>query len=114
MRVDDKVAFVFRLTRDVTNSPYELQVGDQIRVESLTAQVQAQAQCVPDGVGMLCSSDAECEEFAAPAVACVYEATSQVRRCQIPCTHEETSIVGGQPVTLTNYWSMGDPGRRAS
>lgn len=37
IRVDDQIAFVFRLTRDVMGSPYELQVGDLIRVESLTA-----------------------------------------------------------------------------
>ncbi|MEQ8209438.1 MAG: polysaccharide biosynthesis/export family protein [Lacipirellulaceae bacterium] len=36
LRVDDEIAFVFRLTRQVTGFPYELQVGDQIRVESLT------------------------------------------------------------------------------
>lgn len=36
VRVDDQIAFVFRLTREVDSSPYELQVGDSIRVESLT------------------------------------------------------------------------------
>ena len=36
IRVDDQIAFVFRLTREVSNAPYELQVGDAIRVESLT------------------------------------------------------------------------------
>lgn len=36
LRVDDQIAFVFRLTREETSRPYELQVGDQIRVESLT------------------------------------------------------------------------------
>jgi polysaccharide export outer membrane protein len=36
IRVDDQIAFVFRLTREVTGGPYELQVGDSIRVESLT------------------------------------------------------------------------------
>jgi polysaccharide export outer membrane protein len=36
IRVDDQIAFVFRLTREVTNFPYELQVGDTIRIESLT------------------------------------------------------------------------------
>ncbi len=37
LRVDDQVEFIFRLTREVTGTPYELQVGDTIRVESLTA-----------------------------------------------------------------------------
>jgi len=36
IRVDDQIAFVFRLTREESSRPYELQVGDQIRVESLT------------------------------------------------------------------------------
>jgi len=36
IRVDDQIAFVFRLTREETSRPYELQVGDQIRIESLT------------------------------------------------------------------------------
>ena len=36
IRVDDRIMFVFRLTREMTSFPYELQVGDQIRVESLT------------------------------------------------------------------------------
>jgi polysaccharide export outer membrane protein len=37
IRVDDQIAFVFRLTREITSFPYELQVGDKIRIESLTA-----------------------------------------------------------------------------
>lgn len=36
IRVDDQIAFVFRLTREETSTPYELQVGDKIRIESLT------------------------------------------------------------------------------
>ena len=36
IRVDDKVSFVFRLTRESHDGPYALQVGDTIRVESLT------------------------------------------------------------------------------
>jgi polysaccharide export outer membrane protein len=41
LRVDDQIAFVFRLTREATSVPYELQVGDSIRVESLTADTGA-------------------------------------------------------------------------
>jgi len=36
IRVDDQVAFMFRLTREESSKPYELQVGDRIRMESLT------------------------------------------------------------------------------
>ena len=36
IRVDDRIAFVFRLTRKVSGKPYEFQVGDTLRVESLT------------------------------------------------------------------------------
>ncbi|MEM9657608.1 MAG: polysaccharide biosynthesis/export family protein [Planctomycetota bacterium] len=46
LRVDDRIAFVFRLTRDVTKKAYELQVGDRISVESLTADSGGQ---VADG-----------------------------------------------------------------
>ena len=41
IRVDDQIAFVFRLTREISATPYELQVGDQIRVESLTGDTGA-------------------------------------------------------------------------
>ncbi len=37
LRVDDQIAIYFRRTRDVIDRPYELEVGDRIRVESLTA-----------------------------------------------------------------------------
>jgi polysaccharide export outer membrane protein len=43
IRVDDRVAFVFRLTREESSRPYELQVGDQIRIESLTGDSQVNA-----------------------------------------------------------------------
>jgi polysaccharide export outer membrane protein len=36
LRVDDQISFLYRLTREETALPYKLQVGDQIRVESLT------------------------------------------------------------------------------
>lgn len=36
LRVDDQIAFVFRLTREESSRPYEFQVGDTLRVESLT------------------------------------------------------------------------------
>ncbi len=35
-RVDDQLEMVFRLTRDETPTPYRLNVGDEIRVESFT------------------------------------------------------------------------------
>ena len=41
LRVDDRIIFVFRLTREMTSFPYELQVGDKIRVESLTGDSAA-------------------------------------------------------------------------
>ena len=40
LRVDDQIAFTFRLTRQESSTPYELQVGDTIRVESLTGDTQ--------------------------------------------------------------------------
>jgi polysaccharide export outer membrane protein len=50
LRVDDEIAFIFRLTREVTGFPYELQVGDRIRVESLTGDAApAAANAAEDG-----------------------------------------------------------------
>lgn len=43
IRVDDQIAFVFRLTREVSGSPDEFQVGDELRVESLTGDAEAPA-----------------------------------------------------------------------
>lgn len=50
LRVDDRISFVFRLTREMTAAPYELQVGDQIRVESLTADAGGAAEGTQDDV----------------------------------------------------------------
>jgi len=36
LRVDDQIDFVYRLTRDLQSTPYELNVGDSLRVESFT------------------------------------------------------------------------------
>lgn len=36
LRVDDQLEFVYRLTREVINQPYLLNVGDEIRLESFT------------------------------------------------------------------------------
>lgn len=36
LRVDDELDVVFRLTRDIDPHPYELQVGDEVRIESAT------------------------------------------------------------------------------
>lgn len=35
LRVDDEIEFVFRLTREEISGEYELEIGDQVRVESL-------------------------------------------------------------------------------
>jgi len=36
IRVDDQIDFIYRLTREMSNHPYELNVGDEVRIESLT------------------------------------------------------------------------------
>jgi polysaccharide export outer membrane protein len=36
LRVDDQIEFIYRLTREESSAPYELNVGDSVRVESLT------------------------------------------------------------------------------
>lgn len=48
IRVDDQIAFIYRLTREESSRPYELQVGDTIRVESLTGDNPAASDDTPD------------------------------------------------------------------
>jgi len=50
LRVDDVLEFVFRLTRDETSHPYELNVGDEIQVESFAdPQLNRNLLIQPDG-----------------------------------------------------------------
>jgi polysaccharide export outer membrane protein len=50
LRVDDQLDFIYRLTRNESSEPYELNVGDQIRVESLTdANLDRDLVIQPDG-----------------------------------------------------------------
>lgn len=50
LRVDDQVQFVYRLTREQSKTAYELNVGDTIRVESLTDEKLDRELIVqPDG-----------------------------------------------------------------
>ncbi|MEX0677146.1 MAG: polysaccharide biosynthesis/export family protein [Pirellulales bacterium] len=50
LRVDDKLEFVFRVTRDETPEPYEMNVGDEVSVESATdANLQRTLVVLPDG-----------------------------------------------------------------
>jgi len=51
IRVDDQIEFIYRLTRNETAKPYELQVGDTIRVQSFTDESLSQNPVVvqPDG-----------------------------------------------------------------
>jgi polysaccharide export outer membrane protein len=50
LRVDDQLQFVYRLTREESSTPYELNVGDTIKVESLTdANLDRELVIQPDG-----------------------------------------------------------------
>lgn len=50
LRVDDVLEFVFRLTRVETSTPYQLNVGDEVRVESFAdAQLNRDLLIQPDG-----------------------------------------------------------------
>jgi polysaccharide export outer membrane protein len=52
LRVDDQMNLVYRLTRRETSKPYELNVGDNIRIESLTDPNLDRTQLIiqPDGM----------------------------------------------------------------
>ena len=50
LRVDDELEFIYRLTRNETTRPYEINVGDEIRVESITDKELDRTLVVqPDG-----------------------------------------------------------------
>ncbi len=50
LRVDDEVDLVYRLTRETAAEPYRLQIGDEIRVASLTdPDVRSELIVQPDG-----------------------------------------------------------------
>jgi polysaccharide export outer membrane protein len=50
LRVDDVLDIVFRVTREETGKPYELNVGDQIRIESLgDPKINRDLTVQPDG-----------------------------------------------------------------
>jgi polysaccharide export outer membrane protein len=50
LRVDDQLDFIYRLTREETREPYELNVGDEIRVESFTDKLLDRTLVIqPDG-----------------------------------------------------------------
>jgi polysaccharide export outer membrane protein len=50
LRVDDSLSFVYRLTREESKTPYELNVGDTIKVESLTdPNLDRELVIQPDG-----------------------------------------------------------------
>jgi polysaccharide export outer membrane protein len=50
LRVDDQLEFVFRVTRDETPEPYEINVGDELTVESTTdPNLERTLVVLPDG-----------------------------------------------------------------
>ena len=50
LRVDDELDLVYRLTREETSTPYELNVGDEIQVESFTDEALNRRLIIqPDG-----------------------------------------------------------------
>jgi len=51
LRVDDQVNFIYRLTAEATARPYEFNVGDRLRVESLTQpEINQDILVQPDGM----------------------------------------------------------------
>ncbi len=50
IRVDDRIEFVYRLTRERTSKPYELEVGDIVRLEVLQDEaINRELEVQPDG-----------------------------------------------------------------
>ncbi len=51
LRVDDQLDMLYRITRDETRSPYRLNVGDSVRVESFTdPDLNRELMVQPDGM----------------------------------------------------------------
>ena len=59
IRVDDKLDFVYRLTRQEMSQAYKLDIGDQIRVESPTEPTLNQPETIapPDIIGLIIQPD---------------------------------------------------------
>ncbi len=50
LRVDDQLEFIYRLTRDLQNHPYLINIGDEVKVESITdPNITRTVQVQPDG-----------------------------------------------------------------
>lgn len=50
LRVDDTIEFIYRLTRDLQQHPYQINIGDEVKVESITdANINRTVQVQPDG-----------------------------------------------------------------
>lgn len=50
LRVDDQLELIYRLTRDLQNHPYQINIGDEVKVESITDPTLNRTLVVqPDG-----------------------------------------------------------------
>ena len=50
LRVDDQLEFIYRLTRDLQNHPYLINIGDEVKIESITdPNINRSIQVQPDG-----------------------------------------------------------------
>lgn len=50
LRVDDTLEFIYRLTRDLQNQPYLINIGDEVKIESITdPNINRSIQVQPDG-----------------------------------------------------------------
>jgi polysaccharide export outer membrane protein len=72
LRVDDRLDFVYRLTRERSGQPYRLNVGDRIRVESLADEnidreliIQSDGTIVVPFVGTVVAADRTTDELRA-------------------------------------------------
>jgi len=53
IRVDDQIEFVIRLTREMSQQPYRLQVGDVLRISSLMDNEQGQDELLQENVAIM-------------------------------------------------------------
>jgi polysaccharide biosynthesis/export protein len=119
VRVDDVLAFVYRLTRETTAAPYRLKVGDVLKVESLTSErINHSVTIEPDGMvtvpiaGRIAAAGQTIDELKAliearvseqirdPAISIMPEQLDQ-RLEELRATVDNRSAAGGQSFDAT-------------
>lgn len=97
LRVDDRLEFVYRLTREESATPYRLNVGDVIVVESLT-DANINRGGIPDGQGLVIQPDGT---VTLPMLGQVRAARLTVEELRKSLNEQYTKYVRDPQITVT-------------